>query len=340
MKINNQNVTILTDFFDEIITNYYNYQNGIDVENVAESKDNEILVSYLEAISRVLDQYMNDEEIAVPIDYEKSLQEKLESIDNLFENGKVNSEEIRKALLLLDIKGFKQVNFSLDLITPDAVGMLLVHIIDAYCKGYSKLSILDPNVGTGNLIAVINNFLHQEVTFTGIENHEILAKLLSSKANFMEMNCQVIFQDALKGTYSNHDLLVCDVASYDYDITGYESVLANEGIKYFPYLLIEKYLDSQKPIGKQIYIIDYDFFEKPGGKIFKEYLNQKAIIKSLIVLPNSMFLQKEFTKGILIIEPISEVNSNNKTAVYMLPSLQDKESLTKVLDHIKKDLQN
>lgn len=47
------------------------------------------------------------------------------------ENG-INSEEIRRAFLLLDIKGFKNLNFPLDLITPDAIGILIANLVNAF----------------------------------------------------------------------------------------------------------------------------------------------------------------------------------------------------------------
>lgn len=340
MKINNETITFLTDTFDEIITNYYNYQNGINIENVSESKDNVIRISYLEAISIVIDKFLNEEEIEVGSQYEQKLQDNLVALNEWFNNHEVNSEEIRKALLLLDIKGFKQVNFSLDLITPDAVGMILVHLVSAYCEQFEQLSIIDPNVGTGNLVALLNNFLSQEISFTGIDNHELLVKLTATKANLMEMSCNVFLQDALLGSFSNHDLLVSDVASYDYNISNYDSALTKAGISYFPYLLIEKYLEVPLPIKRQIYLIEGNFFEQVGGEYFKEYLKQKAIIRNLIVLPSSMFTKQEFTKGILIIEPLCEDNKNIKTGIYMLPSLKYQDEFTKVLNQIKTDLKN
>ena len=143
----------------------------------------------------------------------------------------VNSEEIRKAMLLLNIKGFKHVNFSLDIITPDAVCMVIVHLVNAIFDQTKQLNILDPNCGTGNLIAMLNNFLPNEVNFVGIDNHQILTNLFSTQANFMEMAVQVYYQDALQDTFEDFDILVSDLATYEYDIKNYKSVLS------FKYLL-------------------------------------------------------------------------------------------------------
>ena len=340
MRINNDTINFLTDTIDEIVTHYYNYQNNLNVENISETVENKIHVTYLEALRDVLEMYMDDCEIEVDDKNQQIVNELFEQLDEWFANHTVNSEEIRRALLLLNIKGFKQSNYSLDIITPDAVGMVLVHLVNAYFNEGEKISILDPNCGTGNLMSLLNNYLPNEVEFVGIDNHQILTTLCSAEANFLEMQAQIYYQDALQDCFNNHDILVTDVASYDYDLKNYKSELGDKGIKYFPYLLIEKYLSSKNSINKQIYLIDNDFFEQEGSEIFKDYLQDKAIIKSLIALPKSMFLKEDYTRGILILESKDEVNKNQKTGVYILPSLSETEKLNKVLNEIKKDLKN
>ena len=51
MQINKETVNFITDSFDELATMYYNYYNNLNLENVSESKDNVIRVSYLEALN-------------------------------------------------------------------------------------------------------------------------------------------------------------------------------------------------------------------------------------------------------------------------------------------------
>lgn len=340
MKVNNDTVTFLTDTFDEIISEYYINANGLNLENVGETKDIEIHITYLDAIYQVLDAYMDNQEIKVNSDYEEKLKNHLKEIDDWFENHEVNSEEIRKAFLLLIIKGFKHANYSLDLITPDAVGMILVHLVESYLKKEQKIKLIDPNAGSGNLIFLLNNYLNKDIEFTAIEIHEGLANLISSLANFMEIKVDVMLQDALSASYSNQTILVTDTATYEYDTMLYDSELSMQGVKYFPYLLIEKYLRMEQPISKQIYLIDYDFFEQPGSNYFNEFLKKHAHIKCLISLPNTMFIQSNFTRGILILEPLSSKNDDKKTGIYLLPSIKNVEQFTKVLNEIKQDLEN
>ncbi len=338
MQINKETVNFITDSFDELTTLYYNYYNNLNLENVSESKDNVIRVSYLEALTNVLNLYMDSEEIEVDDKNQQRVNELVDEIDNLFSTYTVNSEEIRKAMLLLNIKGFKHVNFSLDIITPDAVCLVLVHLVNAIFDQTKQLNIIDPNCGTGNLIAMLNNFLPNEVNFVGIDSHQILTNLFSTQANFMEMAVQVYYQDALQDSFEDFDILVTDVATYEYDIKNYKSHLANKGIKYFPYLLIEKYLSSPNPIQKQIYLIDNDFFEQDGSNEFKNFIKDKAVIKQLIALPNTMFQEENFTRGILVLELLNDENIHQKTGIYMLPSFTETDKLNQVLQEIKKDL--
>ncbi len=340
MTVNNETVTFLTDTFDDIISNYYINANGLNLENVGETKDIEIRTTYLDAIYQVLNAYMNDEEIKVTSDYEKTLNEHLQKVDEWFLNNQVNTEEIRKAFLLLIIKGFKHAGYSLDLITPDAVGMIIVHLVDSYVKKEPSIKIIDPNAGSGNLIFLLNNYLEKDIAFTAIEIHDGLANLISALANFSEVKVDVMLQDALSATYSDQTILVTDTATYEYDTMLYNSNLANAGVKYFPYLLIEKYLEVEHPIKKQIYLIDYDFFEQDGSLLFKEFLNKHAYVRCLITLPETMFQTKQLTRGILILEPRSNENQAKKTSIYLLPSIKDEEKFSQVLKQIKKDLQN
>ena len=53
-----------------------------------------------------------------------------------------------------------------------------------------------------------------------------------------------------------------------------------------------------------------------------------------------MFIQSNFTRGILILEPLSSKNDDKKTGIYLLPSIKNVEQFTKVLNEIKQDLEN
>ena len=49
-----------------------------------------------------------------------------------------NQEELRKVFLLLSIKGFKHANFSLDIITPDAVSIICSYFVESLLKKVDK----------------------------------------------------------------------------------------------------------------------------------------------------------------------------------------------------------
>ena len=91
-------------------------------------------------------------------------------------------------------------------------------------------------------------------------------------------------------------------------------------------------------IQKQIYLIDNDFFEQDGSNEFKNFIKDKAIIKQLIALPNTMFQEENFTRGILVLELLNDENIHQKTGIYMLPSFTETDKLNQVLQEIKKDL--
>ena len=70
-----------------------------------------------------------------------------------------DKEEIRKAIQLAILKGMKksvQVNHQM---TPDAIGLLVSYFVKEMTKDKKELSILDPALGTGNLLYTIMNML-------------------------------------------------------------------------------------------------------------------------------------------------------------------------------------
>ena len=327
-KVDNQKINQLTDLLDYASMLYY------------EEKE----ATYLECLSKVLESYM--EELDLPFD-----EETLEKLNSVFsEIGKLDLsiEELRKVFLLLSIKGFKQANFSLDIITPDAVSLIVNYLVDSLLKTVDKpkdivrkftrpikgkYQILDINYGVGNLVLNLNNNLDYPISFVGIESSNILANYANTINNFMDVDVTLYNQDALSMIVPSADIVIGDLAVYDYEDPLYSSPLHEAGVDYFPYLAIEKHLNSGHEKTKYLYLIDFDFFEQKGSDLFKKVLNEKVGIKALIVLPQSFF--QTSPKAILILDKEKKGSTN----IVSLPSLNNKEEFFKVINDIKRGLE-
>lgn len=328
MKIDDQKINQLTDLLDYASLLYYDEKE----------------VTYLDCLSKILESYMEDK----PLNLEEETLEKLNTVFEEIDKIECNSEELRKVFLLLSIKGFKHANFSLDIITPDAVSLICSYLVESLLKKVDKpkdtvkkyhrpikgkYQILDINYGVGNLILNINNNLDLPIHFTGIESSNVLANYANAINNFMDVDAILYNQDALSLIVPSADVVIADLASYEYEDPLYDSELRKKGVTYFPYLAIEKHLNSGHSKTKYLYLIDFDFFEHSGSGEFKKVLNEKVLIKSLIVLPQSFFQTNP--KAILILDK----EKRGSTNIVTLPSLKEKDEFLKVITDIKKQLE-
>jgi len=85
----------------------------------------------------------------------------------------VQKEDIRKAIQLSILKGMKQHVQAHHQMTPDSLGLLVGYFVDALTKDKQHLTLLDPAVGTGNLLFTVLNFLQ------GLISDEQLVKVVS-----------------------------------------------------------------------------------------------------------------------------------------------------------------
>lgn len=323
----------IVDLLDDAIMKCYYGMIDEEVDNTDVTNYNieKGRLNYYDCFLMVVDYFLNDVELKVDEDTRKVIDECLDTFKDLTEKYEVNSEEIRRALLLLDIKAFKSVNFPLDIITPDAIGMIIANFINAMYTDVTKVDLLDFNFGIGNLAFTISNHSVHDISLVGFENHSLLASVSVKKANLMMQNLNLFFQDALEALPKDIDVIVSDIASYDYENPNYASDLYNQGVRYFPYLAIEHFLKIENKV-LAIYIVENNFFSKPYSNLFYDMMNKFGHIDALITLPTNFFQSKEDAKSIIIVS--NEIKDNCETAIYMLPSLSDKENFLKQLESI------
>lgn len=338
-KINESMIIKLTDTFDEAAMLYYHATIDEEIDNTAVTNyDKEKgRLNYFECLFKVIDYFLEildiddshlDEETIEKI---KSLYDQLD--EEIEQNG-LNSEEVRRALLLLDIKGFKNLNFSLDLITPDNVGYIVSKLVERLITK-KKVTLLDFNFGIGNLAFTINNNLEKKVNLIGIDNHPLMTEIAIHKANLMQEDVTIFHQDALEYLPKDVDLVVSDIATYDYYNDNYQSYLYSKGVRYFPFLAIEHYLNLQNDV-TYIYIIDNNFFSQKGSEELRKLLDEKATIKAFITLPTDMFQSADLGKALLVLK--NKPSETKNVPIFMLPSTKNKEAFLNTMAEILQQL--
>lgn len=289
-------------------------------------------ISYLTCLSKTLNSFY-DEDI---LEDEKLLEEDLEIINKSYEeitNITINEEEMRKALLLLEIKAYKHSNLSLDNITPDGVGIIFTFLIDLQ-KNIKFNNMLDITVGSGNLSMVISNYTQQDFNLIGIENDEDLCEYLVIKANFLEKNFDIRLQDCLLYNFNNIDCIVGDLPSYEYINEGYSSPLYDAGVREFQYLAIERHMFTGHDDTMAYYLVNNDFFTLKDNEIFKKEFSKFAYFKAIIVLPPNF--SQGLPKMILVVAKRSEnMNKKVETNIFTMPNYHETDKWQNTLRNIK-----
>lgn len=348
-KINDKMILKLSDTLHDAAMLYYYGSINEEVDNTRVTNYNleKGRLNYYESLLQVINYFLEIDDINSS-HLEEGTIEKIttlfKKLDQSIEENGLNSEEVRKALLLLDIKGFKNLNYPLDLITPDNVGYIISKIVEAMYKN-KKINLLDFNVGVGNLLFTIVNNIDNEVEMVGIDNHALMARVVTSKANLLQEQMVIYHQDALEIIPSGINLVVSDIAAYEYENQDYSSELYDEGVRYFPYLAIEHYLNIKNPC-TYIYIIDSDFFSKFGNDKFKNMLGKKATLKAFVTLPPDMFQKESEFKSLLILnntpradkEMYMYESSSLGMHMYVLPSLKKKNAFLNKMSDLLNEL--
>ena len=301
-----------TDLYDEQAMIIYDYY----------LKNNQ-KISYLKALIILFNILSNNDEVdELPSNLKEDIISKISQI-------KVNQEELRKALFLLEIKAYKQLAFPLDSFTPDAIGVIISFLLPK-----KNLTILDLGMGSGNLSFVIADEMANkgyDVHLIGIEQDQLLCELAAALSNLLMISSEIHMEDCLSFNYPNVDILIADVSNYEYHNDYYQSPLYSQGVRKYVYLLMEKHLDSIVDDGLQFYIVDTDFFSCNEAYLFKQELDKKAYIKAIINLPSNFFKEKQ--KMIIVLK--SNNHEKRDTHIINIPNIDKNNEWRKVLLNLK-----
>ena len=241
--------------------------------------------------------------------------EKLEGVD-------FNVEEIRQAFQAMALRAFKETNLKLGEVTPDTLGFFFSYLINKLAKDKSALSILDPVVGTGNLLYSVANLIEKDLKLYGIDNVREVIEIANVLGNLLNYDVEMFNQDTLSHPFSGMDFVIADLPIY-YD-KDYEN-------RFFPFLCILEHLASLKDDGYLLALIPNNFFDLDKDSFFKEKLKGQASVLGVLGLPQEMF--KDNHKSILILskQPIE----SQKCLLVDLPSFTDFNKLNNCLMEIE-----
>jgi len=256
-----------------------------------------------------------------------------------FAINKYTKEELRKGYQLAILKGMKENVQPNHQMTPDAVGMLVGYLVNKFVQA-PNFRLLDPAVGTGNLLTtVINHQLGKEINAIGVDVDDLLIHLAYVNANLQTHPVQLFNQDSLEPLFIDPvEAVVADlpVGFYPND-TGAEKyeLKSSSGHSYAHHLFIEQSVKHTKVGGYLFFIIPNGLFESDEAPKLHAYLKENAHIQGILQLPLSMFKNKSGAKSILILQKLGEeIKPPKQVLLVNLPTLSKGNEVERVLRNI------
>lgn len=251
----------------------------------------------------------------------------------------VTKEEIRRGIQLAILKGMKKQAQPNHQMTPDSIGMLLGHIASKLLQNNETPTILDPAVGTGNLLYTVMNNMEGDATSYAVEIDDILVRLAAVTAELLEQKVTFLVQDALRPLFIDPvDAVVSDlpVGFYPDDENALEyALMPAEGHAYAHHLFIEQALNHTKPGGYAMFVIPANLFESDHAAQLHAFLKKEAIIRAVIQLPNTLFQSKVHEKSVLILQkPSEQIIKTPEVLLAKVPDMKNKHAMARFLQDL------
>ncbi|HDR7284903.1 TPA: class I SAM-dependent methyltransferase [Bacillus paranthracis] len=300
----------------------------------------ELDVTYLEALVETGDNLF--EGAILQEELSESAIERLNREYSTFNEETYKGEEIRKAFQLAILKGMKEGVQANHEMTPDAVGMFMSYLFHKFMKGQNEITVLDPAIGTGNLMTTVFNSAQENVTMSGfgVEVDEVLLiKLALVNANLQKHAIEFFHQDGLAPLYIDPvDAVVSDlpVGYYPNEIGASEYKLkADEGMSYAHHLFIEQSVKHTKEGGYLFFLVPNFIFESDQAPKLHAFIKETCFIQGLLQLPVSMFKNEKNAKSIFVLQKKGPSVTMPKQALLVeLPKFSNMKAMEDIMDQL------
>lgn len=300
----------------------------------------ELSYSYLEALAETGENLFQEDILQNEISElaKKRLKKKYAEINIL----SYSSEQIRKAYQLAILKGMKDSVQPNHQMTPDTIGLVMSYLIKKFTEQSLSFSLLDPAVGTGNLLTtILNQIDNKDITAFGVDIDDLLIKLAYIGANLQKQPIQFFNQDSLETLFiESVDTVVSDlpVGFYPNDVGASKYQLkAEKGHSYAHHLFIEQSVKFTKPSGYLFFLVPNGLFESDESPKLHTFLSEHAFIQGVLQLPQSMFKNQQAAKSILILQKKGEeVKAPKQVLLATLPSLSNQRQMGAMIEKIDK----
>lgn len=299
----------------------------------------ELDVTYLEALVETGDNLF--EGAILQEELSESAIERLNREYSTFNEETYKGEEIRKAFQLAILKGMKEGVQANHEMTPDAVGMFMSYLFHKFMQGQNEITVLDPAIGTGNLMTTVFNSAKEGLTMSGfgVEVDEVLIKLALVNANLQKHAIEFFHQDGLAPLYIDPvDAVVSDlpIGYYPNEIGASEYKLkADEGMSYAHHLFIEQSVKHTKEGGYLFFLVPNFIFESDQAPKLHAFIKETCFIQGVLQLPVSMFKNEKNAKSIFVLQKKgSNVTMPKQALLVELPKFSNMKAMENIMDQL------
>jgi len=200
--------------------------------------------------------------------------------------------------------------------------------------------MLDPAVGTGNLLLTVMNLLDGKIEATGVEIDELLIRLAAATADLTEQPVSLYLQDALEDLLVNPvDAIVCDLPVGYYpneEVALNYELCPSEGMSFAHHLFIEQSINYTKDGGYLFFLAPSHLFDSEQSKQLHKYIQKHAWIQAIIQLPDTMFANRALEKSIVILQKQGqEFRAPKEVLLAKVPNMQNKQALAMFFEKVK-----
>lgn len=321
--------------------------NELTVENLFSVLDESTLViqnklnlTYLEALVETGLNLFEESVLQEELDAETV--ERLEKLYEPITLEGAEKERVRKGIQLAILKGMKKGIQPHHAMTPDSVAHLIGFLVNKYKEvlQLDEVRVLDPAVGTGNLLtAVLNQLKAEKVLSYGADADDLLLHIGFINANLQKHQVEFLHQDSIKDLYVPQvNTIVTDlpVGYYPHEeVAANYSLKAEEGMSYVHHLLIEQSLNMTEESGMLFFMIPNFLFNDEKGHRIQNLINERSNIHGIIQLPTSLFANEAQAKSILVVQKKGEKALKPKQVMMAkLPSFSNREAMVNMMQQI------
>ncbi|GAB5052734.1 class I SAM-dependent methyltransferase [Pediococcus ethanolidurans] len=258
----------------------------------------------------------------------------------------LDNETIRQALQLGVLKAAQKDHIQANhQMTPDTIGMLFAYLLQELYDKDAAIKILDPAVGTANLLTTVMNDIHrnhkdQEISGVGIDNDDTMLALAGISTQLQQIKVDLYHQDALDQLIVNSaDFAVSDlpIGYYPIDqrVKDYQTHSKN-GHSFVHHLLIEQAMNHVVDGGFGLLLVPSNLFQTDQSGNLLSYFKNKIFLQGFLNLPKDMFTNTDLQKSILILQ--NHGNNAHQAAKVLLgdfPSFKNQANMKKFLMEIR-----